>query len=238
MYTFTIAIAGYNIAVQTVHEFVRKMCIAYITEGDPDFQIIVFPEDVDEEIILNGYNTSVSDRVYETCEFLALLRKIADELIERKVLLIHGAAIALDNRSYLFTAKSGTGKTTQVCRWMQHRPDLTIINGDKPFIRVEETPIICGSPWAGKEGFSKNIMRPLDAIIALQRDNDNKIQQVSFSELFPVLLNSIYLPQNPNKRNKAIKLLLSLNHRLSFYKYQMNNLKDDCFKVIYDKIHG
>lgn len=237
VYTFTISVAGYNIAVESEHEYTYKMCVSYLTSADPDFCIKIFPEDVLYEIALNRSNLPVSGRLYEDCEFLALLRKIEDELIERDVLLIHGAAITLDNRSYLFTAKSGTGKTTHICRWLQNRPDLKIINGDKPFIRVKETPLICGSPWAGKEGFSQNIQKPLNAIVILQRYPENIIRRISFSDAFPFLLRSIYLPFDAEKRNKAIKLLVSMNQKLSFFKYQMNNLKDDCFQVIYDEIH-
>ena len=237
MYTFTISVAGYKIAIETEREYSYKMCVSFITEGVPDFCISVSPEDVSEEIRINGLKEPISDRLYEDCEFLALLRKIADELVERNVLLIHGAAITLDNKSYLFTAKSGTGKTTHICRWIQNRPDLVVINGDKPFIRVDNIPMICGSPWAGKEGFSANIMKPLDSIIILERHDDNIIHKISFSEAFPILLNSIYLSLDMQKRNKAIKLLIDLNQKITFYKYQMNNLKEDCFQVIYDEIH-
>lgn len=237
MYTFTISIAGYYIGVETEIKYLKDMCISYIVDNNPEITIRVLPEDVENEKKLNGIKEEIGYRQYEDFAFLALLRMVADEMVMRNVLLIHGAAINLDNKSYLFTGKSGTGKTTHICKWIQHRPDLTIINGDKPFIRIEEQPMICGSPWGGKEGFSNNTNQPLNAIIILERNDDNNIHELSFSEAFPILLNSIYLSVNPIIKNIAIKLLISLRGRVSFYKYQMNNLKDDCFEVIYNTIH-
>lgn len=238
MYRFTMSIAGYNIEVETEIEYLSTLCASYLVQNQPEFHVVINSSEIENEKKKNEVNGKLNYVSDEKCAFLVLLRKIAEELVEQNVLLIHGAAITLDERSYLFTAKSGTGKTTHICKWIQNRPDLIVINGDKPFIKIGETPLIYGSPWAGKECLSTNIMKPLNAIIILERSESNKISSISFTEAFPILLNSIYLSDNVNKRNKAVKALLSLNKKLSFYKYQVNNLKNDCFSVIYDEIHS
>lgn len=50
-----------------------------------------------------------------SCEYLerlALMRKIADHLPEHNCFLMHGAVISVQGDGYLFTAPSGTGKST------------------------------------------------------------------------------------------------------------------------------
>ncbi len=52
-----------------------------------------------------------------SCEYLerlALMRKIADHLPEHNCFLMHGAVISVQGDGYLFTAPSGTGKSTHV----------------------------------------------------------------------------------------------------------------------------
>lgn len=50
-----------------------------------------------------------SDAYLETT---AVQRKLAEKLFDYDTLLFHGSTIAVDNQAYLFTAKSGTGKST------------------------------------------------------------------------------------------------------------------------------
>ncbi len=45
-------------------------------------------------------------------ETLALLRKVAEVLPEKDGFLMHGAVIQWKDKAYMFTAPSGTGKTT------------------------------------------------------------------------------------------------------------------------------
>ena len=233
-----IEIAGITLEVQAFYDFTYRMCIPYLANGTPEFRVTVSRNEIEQEKN-NDFNAKQKfSNADETYEFLALLRKIADIMVDYHVLLIHGAAISLENRAYLFTGKSGTGKTTHIFKWLQHRPDLTIINGDKPFIKFGEFPTICGSPWCGKEGFYSNTIKPLSSIIALERSEDNHIQRMTFSEALPSLLQSIHIPNHSDKKIKAIKMLSQLDKKVVFYKYHMNNLKDDCFQVIYDVLHG
>ena len=58
-----------------------------------------------------------------SCEYLerlALMRKIADHLPEHNCFLMHGAVISVQGDGYLFTAPSGTGKSTHDTRHWGH----------------------------------------------------------------------------------------------------------------------
>lgn len=66
-------------------------------------------------------------------ETLAVYRKIVTRLVFSDILLIHGSAIAVDGKAYLFTAPSGTGKSTHTRMWREYFKDRAVmVNDDKP----------------------------------------------------------------------------------------------------------
>jgi hypothetical protein len=66
--------------------------------------------------------------------------------------LMHGAVVVVDGSIYMFTAPSGTGKSTHVALWKKYFKNVEIINGDKPFSRVDESSVwVYGIPWPVKK---------------------------------------------------------------------------------------
>ena len=81
-----------------------------------------------------------------------LLRLTADALLPRDRLLMHGAALAWQGQAYLFTAPSGTGKSTHAMLWRRYLGSgAEVINGDKPLLHLppDGPAVVYGSPWAG-----------------------------------------------------------------------------------------
>ena len=85
--------------------------------------------------------------------------------------------LLFEGLGYLFTAPSGTGKSTHIRLWRQFLGEAGhIVNGDKPFLSVEEGKVfVWGSPWAGKENWQKNRKAPLHGICLLKQGQKNKI---------------------------------------------------------------
>lgn len=96
-------------------------------------------------------------------------------------LLIHASVVRHDGLSYAFTAKSGTGKSTQVANWLRNISNCDLINDDNPIIRIERDDtgkpqaILYGSPWSGKTPCYRNVKTPLAAIVMIKRDNHNEM---------------------------------------------------------------
>ena len=64
-------------------------------------------------------------------------------------IVIHAAAIECEGKGIVFSAPSGTGKSTQANLWKVHKK-AKILNGDRPVIRVpEERSYVYGTPWSG-----------------------------------------------------------------------------------------
>ena len=66
-------------------------------------------------------------------ESLALHRLLAERLPDYDVLLMHGSALSMDGIGYLFTAPSGTGKSTHAALWRQVFGErVQMLNDDSP----------------------------------------------------------------------------------------------------------
>lgn len=154
----------------------------------------------------------------EYLETLALLRKVAEELPEKNRFLMHGAVIEYDNKAYMFTAPSGTGKTTHIRLWRKFLGEkVSIINGDKPFIKAEDEIRAYGTPWAGKEGWQNNKSDKLGGICIVQRGKKNEIRRISSKEAIVYLMGQIHFPDSPKNAGKTLEMLDLLLKKVPVY---------------------
>ena len=150
---------------------------------------------------------------------------------------MHGAVVALDEASYMFIAKSGTGKSTHIQNWLENIGGAYVVNGDKPFIIVgKDGALACGSPWAGKENLQTNAIVPLKSIVLLERASENHMERISAAQAFPFLLEQVHHPASREKMQKTLRLMQRMSSSVSFWRFQCNNFKDDCFDVAYSAL--
>lgn len=91
-------------------------------------------------------------------------------VLKRDGLIIHASSLSYNGKGVLFSAPSGTGKSTHTALWQKHLPGTVIVNDDMPIIRMEEgVPLLCGAPWSGKFSINSNVCVPLSAIVFLKR---------------------------------------------------------------------
>ena len=231
MNDFRIKVAGLVVSLSADYPPAESLYSDFRTDAKADVEINLTDEDLDFEY--------VSSRGSVIVKGFRVLHKISEAFIEYDVLLGHGAVIAHNGWAYMFSAASGTGKTTHIYKWLDHLPDSFIVNGDKPFLKIFDDihpPLACGSPWAGKENGYTNTMVPLKAIICMERAEDNIIRQISFSEAFPFVYQQTYRPNDEKKLRKTLKLLQRLSDTVEFYHFKCNNFKDDCFDVAYQAL--
>ncbi len=96
-------------------------------------------------------------------------------------LMLHSSCIMYEGKAYLFTAHSGTGKSTHTGLWKKIFGDkVTYINDDKPLLRkVDGVWTAFGNPWSGKTDLNTNISAPVGAIVFLNRGEENKIRKLT-----------------------------------------------------------
>ncbi len=109
----------------------------------------------------------------------------------RQTLLIHASLVRHNGYGYAFTAKSGTGKSTQVSMWLRYIPNCDLMNDDNPIIRIiDGQPYIYGSPWSGKTPCYRQVKAPLGALTRINRAENNSVQKLSPIEAFASVLPS------------------------------------------------
>lgn len=115
-------------------------------------------------------------------------------LLQHQKLLLHASYIITERGAILFTAPSGTGKSTQAELWRAHR-NAFIVNGDRAVIGLQgEIASAYGFPLSGSSPDCHNRTEKLLAVVALKQAKHNSVRRLSFTEAVPVFINGSYLP--------------------------------------------
>lgn len=81
--------------------------------------------------------------------------------------IFHSSYVEWEGGAILFTAPSGTGKSTQAELWRSLR-GAEVINGDRAAVRLENGQVLAdGVPFSGSSPYCKNRSLPLKAIVYL-----------------------------------------------------------------------
>ena len=229
MEAFTMEIAGLAVMVRPLFQSTVEYCRPYLTDHNPEcFVEVSRGELVSEQLLLEREAVEEGLKIRKFKEpFLersVIQRRVADALVGRKVLMMHGSTVAVDGEAYLFTAPCGTGKSTHTRLWRQVFGNRAVmVNDDKPFLKVTEAGILaCGSPWSGKHGLDSNITVPLQGICILVRGKENRIERISPEEALPMLLHQSYCPLAPQKQARFEELVALLAERTPLWHMECN----------------
>ena len=237
----TYRIAEKNIAVASLYAGVHRLCAQYLCEGGAvDFAVETGQRDIDIEREKSAREDAaegipVRHFTDEYLETLAVYRKIAERMPEYDTVLFHGSCVAVDGAAYLFTAKSGTGKSTHVRLWRELLGDRAVmVNDDKPLIRVDGSGAVAfGTPWDGKHRLSSNIAVPLRAVCILERAEENVIRQITVSEAYPMLLQQVYRPSDAAAMGRTLDLTDRLAAAVRLWKLGCN-MRPEAARTAYD----
>jgi len=230
MTNFKMKLCGKNILASVFYESTVLFCKDYLSDfKEADIKVEISPLDIaaeqkkfDRERELEGLSPYTAPR--EELETLSLYRKIADKLIDSNIILFHGSCISLDGEAYLFTAKSGTGKSTHTRLWRELFGEKAVmVNDDKPLIEINENKVtVYGTPWNGKHRLGNNISVPLKAICILERAEKNTIKEVVPITEFPKILSQTYRTDNAEFMKKTLTLLDSMLKTVKVYRLGCN----------------
>lgn len=110
-------------------------------------------------------------------------------VLEQGGVVLHSSYVEWQGRAILFTAPSGTGKSTQAALWEQHR-GAALVNGDRSVLRrapdgASPTGFAaCGLPFSGSSQTCRNVTRPLAAIVYLGQAPQTTIRRLRGAEAF------------------------------------------------------
>lgn len=169
----------------------------------------------------------------------AIHGRLAEALIDRDVLLVHGSAIVLDGEAYVFMADSGTGKSTHTRLWREHFGRRAwMLNDDKPMLRLAGDGVLaCGTPWDGKHHLSRNASAPLRAIVRLTRSAENHVEPLTRAEALAVVLQYGFRPEDADRMRRVLQLGAALVRRTDAFRLGCN-MAPDAARAAYEGITG
>lgn len=219
-------LADLCVGIRSLYDEVQRMCEDYRAPMDvtPDFIVEITEADIEAERrqseetrVEEGLPPYDFDDAY--LETLAVYRQIATACVSRGRLLMHGSVIAVDGRAYMFTARSGTGKSTHVRLWRQLFGERAVmVNDDKPLLHIADEGVrVYGTPWDGKHRLSTNMSAPLQAWCILTRAKENTIREIKPSEAVSMLIQQTFRPEDPTLLLTTFDLLDQLSKHVRFY---------------------
>ncbi len=170
------------------------------------------------------------------CEYMWTGEQFCSKLLEFDGFMLHASAVVYENKAYLFSAPSGTGKSTHTTLWRKvfGEDNTYILNDDKPVIRIKDGKVtVYGTPWSGKTDQNKNIGVPLQGICFLERSKDNWIQPIEAKDAAFGILNQTIRPADNTNMAKLLDLLDRLLKQTTVYRMGCN-MDDDAAHTAYN----
>ena len=139
------------------------------------------------------YFTPDSFPVFTDDRFFWASVPLAQFLLTKKAVLMHASFVDIGGSAVLFSAPSGTGKSTQAELWRIHR-NAEVINGDKAGVFFKDGKVLAGGvPVCGTSQICKNRSLPLKAIVLLSQGKENLARPLKGIEALQGIVKNIHL---------------------------------------------
>lgn len=126
------------------------------------------------ETLAQVMRSSIPNRLVSKLALTAM--ELEHRIVEARGFLLHASYVRHGDGAILFTAPSGTGKSTQAELWCRLR-DAELINGDRVAVmQTSDGFLAWGVPYSGSSGVSKNVTLPVKAIVYLSQAKTTTIQ--------------------------------------------------------------
>ena len=235
-YTAKYEIAGIKVLMTTYFNRVRGLAEEYLAKSDweePDQEL-----DLGIDFYQEQQSKGLEDIDLETIEYVMTGALFNRFLIAHDGLMLHSSAVVVDGYAYLFSADSGTGKSTHTNLWLEKfGEEAFIINDDKPAIRfIDGEWFVFGTPWCGKNNTNKNAKAKLGAIVFLERSEENWIEpediKAAIPKFFKQTIRKLNLEKNMDIVLARMEKVLS---EVPIYKMGCD-ISEEAAEMAYEKI--
>lgn len=202
-------IADINVCMHLRYEKTLKCAEKYLIYENylPDISVKATDEQLKKAIEKFG-----TDKYIDEFEYVIVGNEFYRQLLNFGGMMLHSSCVSVEGKAYLFSAKSGTGKSTHTKLWLQLLGDKAVIlNDDKPALRFIEGAVYAyGTPFSGKEPINENTRAKVGGICFIERAEKNSIHRLSVAEAIPLILE-----QTPLKlAREEMDLLLSVMDKI------------------------
>lgn len=160
-------------------------------------------------------------------------------IIRQNGMIFHSSSISYKGEGILFSAPSGTGKSTQANLWKELYPeDVVIFNDDTPIIRKTREGIFAyGTPWSGKTELNTPLKVPIKAIVCVERSKENRVERLSVKDAFFRIFNETKKPAEMKLMNEAIDFISVIAEETEIYRLYCD-ISDSAVSVLKECLFG
>lgn len=176
----------------------------------------------------------------EECEYSCAGAEFYMKLLKHQGFMIHASAVEKEGKAYLFSAPSGTGKSTHAQLWRQtfKGEPIRIINDDKPAVCLQNGVFYaCGTPFSGKTDKNENRKAPIQGLCMLHRGKTNKIQKITSGEALPLILPQTLFYGDEEETNLLLSFLDRFLQSVPVYKMECT-MEEEAAKTAYFCMKG
>lgn len=189
--------------------------------------------EVSQNSILLEFQSTAPKYTVIDIQFLEMLF-LEKYLLYENGLVLHSSFIEYEKKGILFTAPSGTGKSTQAELWHKYK-NAAIINGDRTIlIKNKETNSFdaCGLPFCGSSQINEKQQFPLRAIVFLSQAKENCATYLSASQAATRLFGEMSINKwNHEAVEKSLNLIDQLILSIPMIDYHCNMEPDAVFEL-------
>lgn len=226
-------IAGLNVLMDVSGELtaIRSEKYKYNFSSTPDFEIIGMKSNIERMMRDEGLTE-------QEAEYVASGARFYNNLVSFGGFMLHSSAVCYNGKAYLFTADSGTGKSTHTSLWLELFPNAYIINDDKPAIRmVGDEFYVYGTPFSGKHDLSRNTKAKLGGICFIERAEENSVHKMDMNDVIFNMLTQTLRRFPKERMDKMLTLLDKLLSNVGVYKLCCN-MDISAAKLSYETMSG
>lgn len=153
-------------------------------------------------------------------KFFIILRHILwYAIVKHCGIMLHSSAISYKGEGILFSAPSGTGKSTQSSLWKKEfGDDVIIVNDDTPFIRNKDNiSYVYGCPWSGKTDINEQMKVPVKAVVSVKQGKENKVKELTEAEGFFRIFNETKKPVESSMLDEAMDNVIKFLSNVRVY---------------------
>lgn len=169
-------------------------------------------------------------------EYMWTCEAFYNELLRHNGMMLHSSCVEKDGFAYLFSARSGTGKSTHTHLWLKNLEGTRIINDDKPALIYDNGKwYACGTPFSGKTDENIDVKIPVRAITFLHRSEKNTVKKIPPFQAVSLLIEQTIKPADRSLAENMLELADLLLREVPVFSLGCN-LQDDAAVVAYNEI--
>lgn len=207
-------IADLIVEMDPQYNLLSNQAKKYLIDSEKSSDIVI---NIEKEYT-NYYKKSFPHLTSEEIEYILFGESFYQQINNFNGTMLHSSCVVKDNYAYLFSAPSGTGKSTLTNYWCELFKDAYILNDDKPAIIVEDNVYACGTPFSGKVDLSKNTKVEVAVIVFLERSTTPWVKEISKSQAIFEILNQTIRPSDASQTNKLLNVIEQIVSKIKIYK--------------------